>query len=700
MKKILLLSLALSTTLAYAAERPNLLFISVDDLNDFPAFMGVYPDAVTPQMDRLAERGTVFTGAHAQFPLCGPSRASVMTGMYPHNLGFTTHMSDAGVRERARELGTEVLHGYFAQAGYKTMAVGKIFHHHVPAGSVDASGDRGAFNEGTGRLSLHWNGQGTQTDWAMAPERDDQLPDHRAAAWAVDQIRSEHEQPFLLMVGFLRPHVPWYVPQKWFDLYDKDQLTLPAYRPDDLDDVPEIARSIALRPEMPRTEWALENDQWRNFLHAYLASVSFVDHQVGRVLEALENSPYADNTIVVLWSDHGYHLGEKNTFQKHTLWGRSSRVPLVFAGPGVPAGGRSDRVVGLIDLYPTLVELSGLPENPKNEGRSLVPLLHEPARAWPHPALTQYEADHFALQTDRYRYLRYGDGSEELYDHRKDIEEFDNLAGQSESEEVRREMARKLRALLEATATPTPAPSVVMSENFDQGEASPVARRLLFKPQITLAEGKGRDGSNAVRVAYVGFERGSERVVLHMPLGRSMDQATLAYDVMFDRDWQWVVTGKLHGLGPKEPITGGNERRPDGWSARVTFGKEGRVATYLYEQDPANKWGVGSRTEDPVFERGKWHRVVLQVSLNDVGQANGRARVFVDGEQVLETTNVEFRGSADPGTQIQQFLFSTFHGGNRPSNAPVDADGNFTTVHAYFDNFVVYEGVPPDVTGL
>jgi arylsulfatase A-like enzyme len=428
-----------------ASDRPNVLFIAVDDLNDFPTFAGNYPDARTPNMDRLARRGVVFTRAHCQFPLCGPSRASIMSGMLPSTLGYDNHMKDEHLQKRAREMGTELLHTYFAQYGYKTLAVGKICHHHVPAGSVDASGGRGSFHGGTGKLRRNWPQEGTSTDWAMAPERDAELPDHQAAEWAVNQLQADHDKPFLLMVGFLRPHVPWYVPKKWFDLYDKEQLTLPPYKKDDLDDVPAMAKEISILKQMPRTEWAIANKQWRNIVQAYLACISFSDHQVGKLLDALENSPYQENTIIVLWSDHGYHMGEKNTFQKQSLWERSSHVPLMIAGPNVKGNQRCNRIVSLLDLYPTLLEMCRLPANPKNEGHSLLSLLEDPGKAWPCPAIIGWKKNSFAVQNERFRYILYGDGSEELYDHDHDLQEWTNLAGRAEMAAVKKEMANLLK---------------------------------------------------------------------------------------------------------------------------------------------------------------------------------------------------------------------------------------------------------------
>ncbi len=426
---------------AMATEKPNVIFISVDDLNDFPPFERRYPDALTPNLNKLANSGIVFANAHAQYVVCAPSRASLMSGLHPSVIGRS---SDNEVEKRARELGTDLLHSYFRKNGYKAMAVGKILHRHVPEGSVDTSGGRGGFTEGTGKLKKNWHQNGTITDWAMAPERDDQLPDHKAAEWAISQLEAKHDKPFFLMVGFLRPHVPWYVPKKWFDLYDKDKLTLPPYRKDDLDDIPQKGRELSIHKAMPRTEWAIENHQWRNILHAYLACVSFADHQVGKVLNALEASSYKDNTIVVLWSDHGYHMGEKNTFQKHSLWERSSHVPLIFAGPEIEAGQRCDRVVSLLDIYPTLVEMCGLPENTRNQGHSLVPLMKDPDQEWTYPAITGWREDSYAIQNERYRYIRYGDGSEELYDHQNDPNEWTNVAGKIDLANIKTDLARHI----------------------------------------------------------------------------------------------------------------------------------------------------------------------------------------------------------------------------------------------------------------
>jgi len=428
----------------FAQNQPNVLFISVDDLNDFPAYANRYEGAITPNLDKLASQGTVFNKAYSQYAVCGPSRASVMSGVHPHRLAESLN-NDEKVEKLTKALGSELMHTWFRNNGYETLAVGKILHDHLPEGTLDASGGRGLFSAGLGKLRRNWHQNGTMTDWAKDPESDEQMPDHQAAQWAVDQLGKAHDKPFFLMVGFLRPHNPWYVPKKWWDMYDRDKIQLPAYKKDDLDDISKLGLKN-IKDQMPRTEWAIENDQWRSVVHSYLASITFVDHQIGKVIDALEASEYKDNTIIVLWSDHGYHMGEKNTIQKATLWERSTHVPLIFAGKGVPKGKRSNRVVSLLDIYPTLLEMSELPENSKNEGRSLVPLIKNPSMEWAYPSVTGYRKDCYAVQNERYHYIRYADGSEELYDHKNDLNEWTNLADQPDMKSIKTDLAKYIES--------------------------------------------------------------------------------------------------------------------------------------------------------------------------------------------------------------------------------------------------------------
>lgn len=235
---------------------------------------------------------------------------------------------------------------------------------------------------------------------------------------------------------------------------------------------------------------------------------------------------------------------------------------------------------------------------------------------------------------------------------------------------------------------------VLLKETFDSSsDDSGFAAKVLENEFIELAESAGPDGSDAIRVAYVGYERGSHRVLGNYPLRKKVDQATLSFDVCFEKNFQWTFGGKLHGLGPECSVTGGGERRPSAWSARMMFKQNGRCSTYLYDQNTANKWGAGNTTAKPVFVASHWHHVDLQVSLNDPGKPNGLARILIDGKPVVATENVVFRGVGGSDTRIQYFLFSTFHGGNAPKWTPLDEKGKPTTVHALFDNLMVTEGI-------
>lgn len=442
-----LASQSCSPTIKSGAETapPNVLFLAIDDLNTWLGCMGGHPQAQTPNIDRLAARSVVFHNAHCQAPICGPSRASLMSGYLPSTTGIYGQIQDRDLREASPETGsTPFLPEWFGQSGYHTMGVGKLFHRHAPEGAFAESGGRVPGFGPRPPKRLKWDRQGTSTDWGAYPETDEEMPDFGTATWAVDRIQREHHKPFFLAAGFLRPHVPWHVPKKWFDMFPPDELEMPPYQPGDQGDVPEISRRLHALPMMPTTDWAIETDQWKDIVQAYLACVAFVDAQVGRVLDALEASPHAQSTYIVLWGDHGYHIGEKNRFGKHSVWEEATRTPLMIAGPGI-APGTTRKPAGLIDLYPTLLDLCGLPANPANEGHSLRPVLEDPASAsWPHVALTTYGRNNHSVRDERYRYIRYEDGSEELYDHEDDAHEWNNVADDPAHRDTRARLAAHL----------------------------------------------------------------------------------------------------------------------------------------------------------------------------------------------------------------------------------------------------------------
>ncbi|VGO11753.1 Arylsulfatase [Pontiella desulfatans] len=440
MRRLNLVAVFLVSAMVCFGQQPNVLFIAVDDLNDWTGFAGD-PNAITPNMDQLAGEGVHFSRAYCAYPLCGPSRASLMSGVYFSELNASaTQPEDEEVEEKIEALGSSLLHTYLGNHGYKTMAVGKILHSHVPDFSVDLSGGREGwdFNEDAAgnRIRSNWppdlnpDTASTLTDWGIyvgdngtGTEAD--MSDSIAAAWAVDRLQETHSEPFMLMVGFLHPHVPWYVPQSYYDMYDHENLIMPPYNPDDWDDIPSAGLDN-INDGYPRTEWAIANNQWTNMVHAYLANITYADAKIGLVLDALEASPYSTNTIVVLWSDHGYHMGEKNTFQKHTLWDRSGVAPLIIKAPGMATNSTCNRVVSLLDIYPTLLDLCGLPANELNRGQTLRPLLENPALPWDVPAFN-YKHGIEAVQVGDLRHIEYEDGSQELYDHSNDPDEWTNL---------------------------------------------------------------------------------------------------------------------------------------------------------------------------------------------------------------------------------------------------------------------------------
>ncbi len=446
-KKILAVFFSAVVFAACAEEKRNVLFIAVDDLNDWVGCMGGHPQAITPNMDRLAEEGMLFLNAHCQAPICGPSRASIMTGLSPMKTGIYLQNKDSLIRESGEAAAAAVfMPDWFEQNGYQTLAAGKVFHNGDGNGAFDVYENSGGSPKPAERMkwpAKDWPvQQGPGTDWGPLG-RDEEYTDFRTAAFGVKVLKQKHEKPFFLTVGFNKPHVPWYVPQKWFDLHPLDTIQTPPYKADDMDDVPEIAKRIMDMPMMPTTDWLIEHGEWKNLIQAYLACSTFVDAQVGKVLDALRESEYADNTVVVLWSDHGYHVGEKNRFAKQSLWERSARSVLMFKVPRMGGGGRCDAPVQLLDMYPPLLALCGLPANPQNEGHSLLPLLNDPNAAWDHIAFTSYGQGNLSMRSRTHRYIVYEDGSEELYDMTKDPNEWTNLAGNPEYDAIKAAFKKK-----------------------------------------------------------------------------------------------------------------------------------------------------------------------------------------------------------------------------------------------------------------
>jgi choline-sulfatase len=433
MRNYVVFAALLCATTGHAASKPNVLFIAVDDLNDWVGCLKGHPQVQTPHMDRLAARGTLFANAHCQAPLCNPSRTSVLTGLRPSTTGV--YALAPWFRTAPRFTEVETLFQYFHRHGYTTQSCGKIFHDaYPPAASrtagkeVDVWGHHGGFANRPKTKFVMTPDPNPLVDWGMFPVRDEDQDDWKVADWAIEHLAKSSKDPFFLAVGFRHPHVPCYASQKWFDPYPDDKLQLPPVKDDDRDDLPRFAAYLHWSLPEPRLKWLKDNNQWKPLVRSYLASISFVDSQVGRVLDALKASGQEDNTIVILWSDHGWHLGEKGITGKNTLWERSTRVPLIFAGPGVSRGAICTRPAELLDLYPTLAELANLPAKDGIEGHSLLPQLRDAKSERQWPAITTHNQNNHAVRSERWRYIHYADGSEELYDLVGDPNEWTNLA--------------------------------------------------------------------------------------------------------------------------------------------------------------------------------------------------------------------------------------------------------------------------------
>jgi arylsulfatase A-like enzyme len=427
---------------------PNVLLIVLDDLNDWVGFMAGHPQARTPNMDRLARRGVVFERAYCQAPLCNPSRVSTLTGLQPTTTGIYRNV------QRLRDARPDVvtLPQYFTAHGYEVIGAGKVFHGGFNDDAswpeyFDAPFDPLPENRPLNGLNLT-----KPFDWGPLDVADEEMGDYQVVNWANHRLRAARAKPLFLAVGLTHPHVPLYVPRKYFDLFPLDGIQLPEVKDNDLDDVPPLGKELAEAGQWHAAVTAA--GQWPRAVQAYLASIAFADTQVGRLLDALEGSPAAENTIVVLWSDNGWHLGQKQHWHKQSLWEESTHVPLVIATPGDKRrDSRCPRVVELVDLYPTLLDLCGLPEKDGLDGRSLAPLLETPGAPWDHPALTTMAPGHYSIRSERWRYIRYSDATEELYDHDHGPREWVNLAADPALADVKTALAARIP---QKTAPPAP----------------------------------------------------------------------------------------------------------------------------------------------------------------------------------------------------------------------------------------------------
>lgn len=454
----------LVSAVSLAAEPPNVLFLICDDLNcDIGAYG--HPQVKTPNIDTLAGRGVLFQNAHCQYPLCGPSRASFMTGMYPDQT--LVHRNAIYIREHIPNVMT--IPQTFRLEDYFAVRIGKVFHYNVPRHIGTAGHDdpyswnytinpRGRDKDEEDKIfSLVPNTFGGTLSWYAAEGDDTEQTDGIAATEAVQLLEkySKSGRRFFMTVGLYRPHTPYVAPKKYFDLYPLDEIRVPEVPAEYLSTIPKPAAASIRRK---KDQIDLRDDLARQAIQAYYASISFADAQLGRVLTTLQDTGLAENTIVVFTSDHGYHMGEHGHWQKTTLFENATRVPLVISGPGVIAKGKStEGLAELVDVYPTMTELAGLTTPKSVSGKSLVPILKDHSTTVRSSAFTQY-SNGYSIRTSRYRYTEWGEKGElgaELYDHESDPEELINLIGSAEVADVQSELQIQLHIRIEeAKVTP------------------------------------------------------------------------------------------------------------------------------------------------------------------------------------------------------------------------------------------------------
>jgi len=421
---------------ATASAKPNILFIAVDDLNHWVGHLERNPQTKTPNIDRLAKMGVTFTRANCAAPVCNPSRAALMSGLR----ASTTGIYDNGQDWKPAIPKEQTLTTQFLKAGYNVFGSGKIYHSsdHRPGEWTDYLEDKAsklkrhpsAPDDGVGGIKFY-----------PLDCRDEDMQDYMSVSYGINKLNQKHDKPFFLAVGLHKPHMPFAVPKKYFDMFPLETIQLPPYREDDLDDVPPAGIKMA-KPEGDHAA-ILKSGRWKDAVQAYLATIAFCDAQVGRLIDALQKSTYRDNTIICLWSDHGWHLGEKLHWRKFALWEEAARTVFIWSVPGVTKpGGVCERTVDFMCIYPTLCDLAGLPTPSHVEGPSIRSLLENPKASWDLAAVTTFHKDNHSIRSETWRYIRYADGSEELYNHDKDPYEWTNLAKDPQYNAVKADLAR------------------------------------------------------------------------------------------------------------------------------------------------------------------------------------------------------------------------------------------------------------------
>lgn len=410
-------------------KKPNILLIAIDDLNDWVGYMGTHPGVHTPNIDKLREQSYAFNRAYSSVPVCIGSRASVLWGLRPETTNVNDDEDSVAYGELLKSRELRPLPLFFSEAGYETISTGKIFHW--------AMGTKKFWDvfQPYKDSPVTFGDHDTLFDYGLM-EPGEVHGDQIAADFAIEQLGIARSQPWFMAIGLFQPHVPWRLPQWAFDLHPLDKVVLPEVRADDLDDIPPDGVLLANKPianfngtEITQNELVMRSGLWSEHVQAYLAAISHTDAMIGQILDALDASPYTDNTAVVLWSDHGYHLGEKLHWRKMALWEHATRVPLLIRAPGmVEAGGEFDLPVSLLDLAPTLTDIAGIPQPAQFEGTSLLGITPEIAAN--RPAEMRW-GDAVSTRVGKWRWTRYPDGGEELYDLSTDPREYNNLLGRT-----------------------------------------------------------------------------------------------------------------------------------------------------------------------------------------------------------------------------------------------------------------------------
>ncbi len=438
-------------------EKPNVIFVSIDDLNDWinPVGLGGLKGLKTPNFDRLRKMSMSFTNAHVASPACAPSRVALMTGVSPARSGVTG-WGNANWRLVPALKDLQTIEQFFKDKGYETLAGGKIYHTLAPPRAIVNQSEAKGWDYYYPSLKIPIPFQvrapesvispklftGTQPDyftWGPIALGDEYMADYQIAEWANYELSRKHEKPLFLAVGLTKPHDPWEVPQKYFDLYPLESVPDLEIKEDDLEDA-------FVHGRRPLHKFITDNNQVKKVVQAYMATISFTDAMLGKFLDELEKSAFAKNSVMVFWSDHGMHMGEKENWEKFTLWERSTRAPLFVIAPGITTPGTTTHVpVSMLDIFPTLAELTGQKIPDYCDGESLVPMLKNESFAHK-PVLTSYllkenaeskGGDAHTIRTERYRYIYYPFiNLEELYDHNTDDNEWDNIAYRPSSKDI------------------------------------------------------------------------------------------------------------------------------------------------------------------------------------------------------------------------------------------------------------------------